>query len=496
MIPFCMFLLLTPNAHAGTVMVPVRGFVAPNVPALPIPASLHSCMTPAQPAMAISFLNELTQINTEMLRPNNRVYREPLRAALALEGSREFDRMLIGLMPNAEQFQSQLRLARTTKDEPRALAILENVEVEYVQAVKSLASVIAKAYEKDGMDAQDVRQALTAMEIYTNNGAFAQETMGLLRGLDRAALAAHDEATMAFARAQAWVLQQSLSGELLISAEPLVYPGRANAPLSFYNVEAVDQKGDSAADRVIENLVPALGKLQPGLGKEIIIARFSTKPNVRNEEANDLLARLKVQIREKGERAGFEVLFRDEVRDLTVANNNAAILSVKITEDAGNLKIFGLRPFPSYIMEVYFVGARRPTPDKLAPVPVPKPFLAPLFSKIFSRPAPWKTWALRALGALGGALGVAGSVILLLDVLSGLPVYGQALILAAILLAAAAIAKLLISNKTLSSKWKVRIFKAMLLGAGVAAIAGFGRKIMVHTVIGAALLAKLALIFR
>jgi hypothetical protein len=492
MIRSFIFLLLSANVHAGTIMAPVRGFVAPNVPALPIPASLYSCMTPAQPGMAIGLLNELSQINSEMLRPNSLVYREPLKAALALDGSREFDRMLIGLMPNAEQLQARLRSARTAKDEPQALAILENVEVEYVRAVKSLASVIAKAYERDGMDAQDVRQALAAMEIYTNNGAFAQETMNLMRGLDRAALAAHDEATMAFARAQAWVLQQSLSGELLISAEPLVYAGRANAPLSFYDVETVDQKGASAAERVIENLVPALGKLQPGLGKEIIIARFSTKSNVRSDETRDLLARLKVQIRQKGERSGFKVFFRDEVQDLTVAHNNAAILSVKIIEDAGNLRIFGLRPFPSYIMEVYFVGARRPTPDKLAPVPVPKPFLAPLFSRIFSQPSPWKTRALSALGALG----VAGSIILLLDALSGLPIYGQALILAAILLAAAAIAKLLISDKGISSRWKVRIFKAMLLGAGVAAIVGFGRKLMVHTVIGAALLAKLALIFR
>ena len=173
MIRFFIFLLLSANAHAGTIMAPVRGFVAPNVPALPIPASLYSCMTPAQPGMAIGLLNELAQINSEMLRPNNLVYREPLKAALALEGSREFDRMLIGLMPNAEQLQTQLRSARTAKDEPQALAILENVEVEYVQAVKSLASVIAKAYEKDGMDAQDVRQALAAMEIYTNKGEFA-----------------------------------------------------------------------------------------------------------------------------------------------------------------------------------------------------------------------------------------------------------------------------------------------------------------------------------
>ncbi|MFA6091309.1 MAG: hypothetical protein WCU88_02770 [Elusimicrobiota bacterium] len=493
------FFFMSANVHANMIAQSVGAMLSPNIPMPPVPASLRSCVTPAQPAGVISFVNELRQLNNEFLRPTSRTYREPLRAALYLEGSREFDRMLVGLMPNAEKLQAQIREARLAKNETQSLAVLEDAEAEYVRAVKSLASVIAKAYEKDGLSARDIQQARIAMEIYTNNGAFAQETMDLLRGLDRAASAAHDDATRAFAHAQASVLLNTLSSEALISAEPLVYTESANGRLSFFDVEAVDQKGDNAADRVIENLGPALSKIQPAIGKEVLIARFSADADTTKDAATlkkDLVARLKVQITQKGERTGFKVFFRDDLKDLKVNTDNAAVLSVRVSEDDQALKIFGIKAFPSYNLEVYLVGAERPTPDKITPVPLPKPILKPLLSRLsfhvdFSKLGSWKTWGVRILAALGAANIIVGA----LNLLTGLPLLAQIGLVAGGILAVAGLIKFMTSEKGIPSKWKVRIVEGLLVGAGVMAILNFGKKMMVRTAVGAAILAKLTSIF-
>jgi hypothetical protein len=482
--------------YSSGVIVAVNKLLTPALPQFIVPGSFRSCLTASDPAAVIGFKNELMQTLTQVLRPTNKYYRPPLAASLNLEGSREMDRMFFSLIPNAEKIQERLNAARLSKDDAEVLAVLEDAEAAYLLAVKSFVYVAAQAYEKGGLDAGQVRQLRRALETYTNKGSFASESVDLIRGLEKAASAARDDATRAFAHGQAQVLLKTLANDSsFLRPEPLVYPDFADSSLSFFKLDVSNPKeNDSASARVVENLAPALRKLQPGLGQEVLIAQFAAdgfdgmdRDLIGDPKAReDLLTRLKVQVRLKGEQAGYRILFRDEVPDLKVSEKNEVIISLRHSEDVRAYEVLGMKGvFSNYRLEVFLVGAQGRAADVLVPAPIPVPL-----KERFHLASVWK-WTKPVLAAIGAAYLVVSGI----HMLDLLPLWGQIALVSGGLLALAGLVQLLVNLKDPSGKWKVRVVEALLVGTGVFAILRFAKKMLVRTAWGAALLAKLAMLF-
>ncbi|MFA6028381.1 MAG: hypothetical protein WC969_00870 [Elusimicrobiota bacterium] len=482
---------------ANAVVASVGRFLNPPVQQFIVPGPMRSCLTPSDPAALIGFKQELVVTLTDVLRPSHRFYRAPLAASLNLEGAREMDRMLFSLMPNAPKIQEQVKAARLSKDEPALLAAIEEAEAEYVRGVKSLAYVVAQAYEKNGLDAGQVRQMRIAMEAYTDHGAFLKETMDLLSGIERAAAAARDEHTLAAAHGHAQALLSTLANDSsFLRPEPLVYGGFANTSLSNFRKELESPADSNAASmRVIENLGPALRKLQPGVGQEVLIAQFAAddySPQDHDLLGNpaarqDLLNRLKLQIRKKGEKVGIAILFRDELKDANLkAEANEVILNLRHSEDVSPNEFLGMR-FSTYRLEVYLVGTQR---AKANAVLVPAPIARPLRERLHLDSL--KKWGIPVLAALGAAnIIVAG-----FHLVGALPVWSQVLIVAGALLLGAAVLQFLDATQdTNSGRWMRRILLAALVGSGVFALLGFGKRMLVRTAWGALLVAKIASLF-
>lgn len=482
---------------ANPVVASVGRFLNPPVAQFVVPGPMRSCLTPSDPAALIGFKQELLVTLNDVLRPAQSFYRAPLKASLNLEGAREMDRMLFSLMPNAAKLQEQIKAARLAKDASALNAALEDAEAEYVRGVKSFAYVIAQAYEKNGLDAGQVRQMRMAMEAYTDHGAFMKEAMDLVSGLERTAAAARDEHTMAAAHGTAQALLRTLANDSsFLRPEPLVYADFANTSLSNFRKELENPKDANAASaRVIENLGPALRKLQPGVGQEVLIAQFAADDYSAQDQdllgnpaaRQDLLSRLKLQIRKKGEQAGIAILFRDELKDanLKVADNEV-VLNLRHSEDVSPNEFLGMK-FSTYRLEVYLVGSQRAKAEAvLVPAPVARPIRERFhFDKI-------KKVGIPVLAALGAAqIIVAG-----FHLVGVLPVWAQVLIVAsAILLGAGVLQFLDATQDTNSGRWMRRILLAALVGSGVFALLGFGKRMLVRTAWGALLVAKIASLF-
>lgn len=492
-------------ASAGMVPTAVANFFSP-VAQFTVPAPLRSCMTPADPSSISAFKAELGGTLTDVLRPDGRELRAPLAASMSLRSEREMDQLFFGLMPRAAANVERLRSARAAKDKEAALKVLEDMDAEYQGAVKGFAYAVGQSYEKGAMDASQLRQARLAMEEYTGKGSFARDTLDLLRGLEKAASAARDAATMGFARGQAHALLNSLSGDASFPRpEPAVYADRANVPISFFEPGAVVGSKDVAqpansSDLILDRLEPALRKLRPDVGQEVLIARFSVKDYLtdyagtllHNEGARrDMIARVKARLRESGERAGIRVLFLDEVADLSVDSDNAVILSLRHSKDEEEYSLLGMKSVSSsYRLEAYLVGSKRPAANVLIPKPVPIPLMERLHLDQVHLGS-----LVKLVMPVFAAYGAAHALLVATKFLSTLPVWSQPLVIAAALLGVAGLAKLALKLMQPSWKSRFRVLEILLIGAGLYTIVGFARKLLFGTATGIALVGWLSRLF-
>lgn len=496
-------LLALPRAEGRASGAAAAARAAPGAPAaIPVPPPLRSAVEPAPPQLLLGLQTELSLAASLLPAPGIEAQPSPgpelpsaaLRAFAGLETTREFDLFLLGLMPDAPKLRQRLAEARRDGDAAGVKSAVQGFESSYSAAVRGLAYAVAKSYLEGGLDDVQLGHARRALERYTEQGAIAHEAVEGVASLERAAREAQDAATLASARQQAQALLDSLPKDgLPVRPEPVVYPAQTSAFLELFDKEALVPGYSEASDRVLERLQPALESLRPAPGREILLVRFFANAYTTwhkgllgdPERRGQLLDRLKGQLRDKAAQAGLRVLFRDETRDLKVGSDDEVILSLRHSETSHEMSLFGLRPtFPVYTLEVYLVGAKRPSPGKLVPLP---------------QPGPARPWAqtLRAWGTrLFAAAAASGVVLGTLALLGPLPAWGQAAVVAAVLLGLAALwdAWAAHSGRPVATgrDWVWRVGVAVLAGIGTVAALKRAVNLAAASAVGAAALAWLS----